>query len=89
MQREREGIVVKHSLTILQGDVFVNVAVLELKVRIMTWKMGNEPRGPFLEVPKFYGAFSDVTIPFVSQERRGFMSSNFIVSFLIVTLKTC
>ena len=39
-------------------------------------------------VPKLYGPFSGVTIPFVSQERRGFKSSNFTVIFLSVTLKT-
>ena len=30
----------------------------------------------FSKVPKLFGAFSGVTIPFVSQERRGFKSSN-------------
>ena len=43
----------------------------------------------FSRVPKLYGPFSGVTIPFVSQERRGFRSSNFTVIFLFVTLKTC
>ena len=43
----------------------------------------NGPWGPFLESP-----FSGVTIPFVSQERRGFKLSNFTVTFLFVTLKT-
>ena len=40
-------------------------------------------------VPKLYGPFSGVTIPSVSQGRRGFQSSNFTVSLLFVTLKTC
>ena len=35
-----------------------------------------------------YGPFSGVTISFVTQERGGFKSSNFTVSFLFVTLKT-
>ena len=43
----------------------------------------------FSKVPKLYGPFSGVTIPFVSQKRRGFNSSNFTVMFLLVTLKTC
>ena len=43
----------------------------------------------FSKVPKLYRPFSGVTIPFVSQERRGFKSSNFTVIFLFVTLKTC
>ena len=43
----------------------------------------------FSKVPKLYGPFSGVTIPFVSQARRGFKSSNFTVTFLFVTLKTC
>ena len=43
----------------------------------------------FSKVPKFYGPFSGVTIPFVSEEQRGFKSSNFMVIFLFVTLKTC
>ena len=33
--------------------------------------------------------FSGVTIPSVSHERRGFMSTNFTVSLLFVTLKIC
>ena len=52
----------------------------------------NGPRsGPgarFSKLPKIYGPFSGVTIPFVSQERRGFKSSKFTVIFLFVTLKT-
>ena len=36
----------------------------------------------------FTGPFSGVTIPSVSQERRGFKSSNFTLSLLFVTLKT-
>ena len=47
------------------------------------------PGARFSKVPKLYGWFSGVTIPFVSQERRGFNSSNFRVLFLFVTLKTC
>ena len=43
----------------------------------------------FWKVPKPYGPLSAVTILFVSQERRGFKSSNFIVIFLFATLKTC
>ena len=31
--------------------------------------------------PKLYQAFSGITIPFVSQERRGFNSSNFTINF--------
>ena len=53
-------------------------------------KHGNTGTGGrFSKVPKLYGPFSGVTIPFVSQERRGFNSSNFTVIFLFVTLKTC
>ena len=33
--------------------------------------------------------FSGVKIPFVSQERRGFKSSNLTDIFLLVSLKTC
>ena len=43
----------------------------------------------FSKVPKLYGPFSGVTIPFVTQERRTFNSSNFTVNFLLVTLKAC
>ena len=50
---------------------------------------GLGPGACFSKVPKLYGPFSGVTIPFVSQERRGFKSSNFTVTFLFVTLKTC
>ena len=35
----------------------------------------------FSKVPKLYGPFSGVTIPFVSQERRRFKSSNYTVLF--------
>ena len=35
----------------------------------------------FSKVPKLYGPFSGVTIPFVSQERRVFKSSDFTVIF--------
>ena len=35
------------------------------------------PGARFSKVPKLYGPFSGVTIPFVSQERRAFNSSNF------------
>ena len=44
------------------------------------WNTRKKPLGSgarFSKVPKLYGAFSGVTIPFVSQERRGFNSSNF------------
>ena len=41
----------------------------------------------FSKVPKLYGPFSGVTVPFVSQERRGFKSSNFTVLSLFVPLK--
>ena len=41
------------------------------------------------KVPKLYRPFSGVTIPFVSQERREFNSSNLTVIFVFVTLKTC
>ena len=47
------------------------------------------PGGRFLKVPKLYGPFSGVTIPFVTVERRAFNSSNFTVIFLFVTLKIC
>ena len=47
-------------------------------------------RAPFLETPKtICGPFLGVAIPFVSQERRGFRSSNFTVILLLVILKTC
>ena len=46
------------------------------------------PWARFSKVPKLNGPFSGVTIPFVSQERNGFKSSNFTVIFLSVTLKT-
>ena len=48
--------------------------------------LGSEPStrsgARFSKLPKIYGPFSGVTIPFVSQERRGFKSSNFRVIFL-------
>ena len=47
------------------------------------------PGARFSKVPKLYGPFSGVTIPFVSQERRGFKLSNFTDMFLLVSLKTC
>ena len=50
---------------------------------------GSGPGARFSKVPKLYGPFSGVTIPFVSQERREFKSSNFTVIFLFITLKTC
>ena len=49
----------------------------------------HSPGARFSKVPKLDGSFSRVTIFFVSQERRGFNSSNFTVIFLFVTLKTC
>ena len=48
---------------------------------------GSGPRGRFSKVPQLYGPFSSVTVPFVSQERRGFNSSKFTVIFLFVPLK--
>ena len=42
----------------------------------------------FSKVPRLNEPFSGVTNPFVSQERRGFKSSNFTLIFLFVTLKT-
>ena len=56
---------------------------------LLLWVHERFPGGRFSKVPKLYGPFSGVTIPFVSQERRGFNSSNFTVIFLFVTLKTC
>ena len=47
------------------------------------------PGARFSKVPKLNGPFSGVTIPFVSQEWRGFNSSDFTVIFLFVTFKTC
>ena len=47
------------------------------------------PGARFSKVPKLYGIFLGVTIPFVSQERRGFESSNYTLLFLFVTLKAC
>ena len=38
----------------------------------------------FSKVPKLYGPFSGVTIPFVSQERRVFKSSDFTVIFFFI-----
>ena len=49
----------------------------------------TSPGGRFSKVPKLYGPFSGVTIPFVTQERRAFNQSNFTVTFLFVTLKEC
>ena len=47
------------------------------------------PGARFSKVPKLYGLFSGVTIPSVSQERRGFESSNFTAILLFVTSKSC
>ena len=47
------------------------------------------PGARFSKVPELNGPFSGATIPSVSQERRGVKSSNFTVSLLFVTLKTC
>ena len=47
------------------------------------------PAARFSKVPELYGPFSGVTIPSLSQERRGFKSSNFTVILLFVTLTTC
>ena len=49
----------------------------------------RRPGARFSKVPKLYGPFSGATIPFVTQERRAFNSSNFTVNFLFVTLKAC
>ena len=49
----------------------------------------NTSGARFSKVPKLYGPFSGVTIPFLSQERRGFKLSNFTIIFLFVSLKTC
>ena len=49
----------------------------------------QDPRARFAKVPKLYGPFSGVTIPFLTQEWRAFNSSNLTVIFLFVTLKTC
>ena len=35
------------------------------------WSLILRDRGPFLESPELYGPFSGVTIPLVSQERKG------------------
>ena len=45
------------------------------------------PGARFSKVPKLYGSFSGVTIPSVSQDRRGLKSSNFTFNLLFVTLK--
>ena len=45
------------------------------------------PRARFSKVTKLYGPFSGVTIPFVSQERREFNTSNFTVIFSFCYLK--
>ena len=45
------------------------------------------PGARFLKAPKLCGAFSRVTIPIVSQEWRGFKSSNFTVLFLFLPCK--
>ena len=47
------------------------------------------PGARFSKVPKLYGPLSVVTIPSLSQERRGFKSSNFKVSLPFGTLKAC
>ena len=41
------------------------------------------------KVPKLFVPFSGVTIPSLSQEQRGFKSSNVTVILLFVNLKTC
>ena len=50
---------------------------------------GIRPEASFSKVPKLYGLFSGVAIPSVSQDRRGFKSSNSTVSSLFVIFKTC
>ena len=47
------------------------------------------PGARFSKVSKLYGPFPGVTISSVSQEQRGFKSSNFTDLFLLVSLKTC
>ena len=56
---------------------------------LLSWPIYRSSGARFSKVPKLYGPFSGVAIPFVSQERRGFKASNFTVIFLFVTLKTC
>ena len=67
------------------GDVDVDSSAL---IQLITLSMWLPPGARFSKVPKLYGPLSGVTIPFVSQERGGFKSSNFTVIFLFVTLKT-
>ena len=55
----------------------------------MGWDVDFGTGARFSKVPKLYGPFLGVTIPFVSQERRGFKSSNLTVIWIFVTLKTC
>ena len=59
------------------------------KITHISWGHGVAPGARFSKVPKLYGTFSGVTIPSLSQEQRGFKSSNFTVSSLLATLKTC
>ena len=47
------------------------------------------PGARFSKVPILFGPFSGVTISSVSHKRRGFKSSNFTVSLLFNTLKSC
>ena len=61
------------------------MTLIKIGVHLTTWI----PGGRFLKVPKLDKPFSGVTIPFVSQERRGFKASNDTVILLFVTLKTC
>ena len=62
-----------------------SVTLIEIRVHLVRVISGDR----FSKVPKLYGPFSGVTIPFVSHERRGFKSSNFTDMFLLVGLKTC
>ena len=63
---------------------------IEPLVRKSIWRLRvrSRPGARFSKVPKLYGPFSGVTIPFVSQERKVLESSHFTVIFLFVTLKT-
>ena len=61
------------------------MTLIEIGVHLITWI----PGGRFSKVPKLDKPFSGVTIPFVSQERRGFKASNFTVILLFATLKKC
>ena len=83
----RKGCVWNSSHRIRQkSDLSIATAIIQ---RIVETGKNNGPGGRFSKVPKLYGPFAGVTIPFVTQERRAFNSSNFTVNFLFVTLKAC